>query len=872
MKIILSRFHFLFFFLVVCTCPIFGQQYLFEENGHKQKSKLPYNPVLDSLWSSDIYLREMSPDGNWVTFSENFPKKEDILFLAHTSGGKLFSFPETSNMEFSSNSKWFASLTSDKKWTLMNLSTQNQVVQSNISEFAFSYRGDYVAYIQSQPKDEPELRIRNLSNKTELGYTGVVRFAWNPKNNMLLAVVKEEQGNRIIEVDASSGKSELIKKNRNNTINFLKWNTEGTMALVSEEKNGNHKLYTYGLNGMLKILNDSMVGDYGQNYRISSWEPYISDNGEKIVFYRQRKDTLINEVKHTAEEWNTVDPWIYPRMKLYNELVQNKLLTVWFPETGELREVETESFPSAAIIKNHTTALVFNMKQYEPLYKYDPNVDLYLKDIKSGNKELVAKNQYTEDGFITISPNQKYIAYFKNNDWWVYHIKDGKTVNLTENSEFPFQNIERQWAGNPNPYGNPGWFPNDKYIVLYDQYDIWLMTPDGEHKKKITDGRGENRRYRISRKSDGNQTLSFIGNNNFSGYLFKPQNGLLLEMFDFDTFKTGYAVWKKNKKPTTIVLENYRTDAELVNKDFDILVYRKQRFNRPIGIYSFNRNTQQEQLLYQSNEKLLDYDLGRAELLEYKGGNGEILKASLLYPAEYNPDKKYPMIVRIYEREARKVLEFTPPFDYGYRGFSALKYVTNGYFVLNPDLSYIIGDPGISALNGVIAAVDKVVETRKNIDKKRIGLIGHSFGGYETAFIVTQTNLFAAAVAGAASTDLISWYHNIAWDWNLTQLWRMENQQWRFGDSFYNNKAAYYRNSPLHHVENIKTPLLLWSGKNDSNVNWVQSVKMFIAMKRLNRKAKLLLFENERHVLLQKANQQKLSISIFKWMEEYLKN
>lgn len=870
MKIIISRFHFLFLFFVTGTCPVLGQQYLFGEKEYSQENKLTYYSELDSLWSLDTYLRRLSPDGNWVTFSENFPEKEDVLFLAHTSGNDLFTFPGTSNMAFSSNSKWFAYLTSDKEWMLMNLSTRIKESKNKIMDFAFSFDGKYVGYIQTQPKGQPELRIRNLQNKTEFGFGGVVRFSWNPKHNMLLAVAKDNNGDKVIKVEAGSGKSQLITGGQHGSTNFLKWNAAGTMALMAGEMNGNRRIYVYEPEGVLRELNDSIVGNHDSNYRISSWEPYISDDGEKVLFYRQQKDSL-SIVEHTAKEWDTDDPWIYPRMKFYEEMVQNKLLTAWYPKTGILREVETETLPSAAMNINHETALVFNLKQYEPLYKYEPNADIFLKNIESGKNTLVVKNQYTEEGFISISPNQKYIAYFKNNDWWVYHIKSGKTVNLTENIKFPFQNMEKDYAGDPYPYGHPGWFPDDEHIVLYDRFDIWLMTPDGKHKKKITSGRKENIRYRIDRKSDGNRKFSFTSNHSFSGHRLKTNSGLLLQMFDFDTYKSGYAIWKKNKKPAVMVMENYRMDAALVNKGFDILIYRKQRFNSPIGVYSFDRNTRKERLLYQSNEKLLDYDLGKAEILEYKGENKEMLKASLLYPAKYNPDKKYPMIVQIYEREARKVLEFTPPFDYGYRGFNALNYTTNGYFVLYPNLSYTMGNPGISALNGVTAAVGKALETGK-IDKKGIGLIGHSFGGYETAFIVTQTDLFAAAVAGAAITDLVNYYHSVYWEYNYTQLWKMENQQFRLGDSFYNIEEAYYRNSPLCHVEKIETPLLLWSGKKDTNVNWTQSINMFIALKRLNKVSKLLLFEDEPHMLFQKANQKKLSRSIFKWMELYLKN
>ena len=168
----------------------------------------------------------------------------------------------------------------------------------------------------------------------------------------------------------------------------------------------------------------------------------------------------------------------------------------------------------------------------------------------------------------------------------------------------------------------------------------------------------------------------------------------------------------------------------------------------------------------------------------------------------------------------------------------------------------------------------KAVETvlKKGIVKEdRIGLIGHSFGGYEVSFIITQTNLFKTAVAGAAVTDLVNLYLKMNWQWNRSQAWRFESQQMRMGSTPFENYRGYKNNSPIANASSINTPLLSWSGKDDNNVDWNQSIYLHMALRRLQKKNKLLLFRNEGHTILTKESQAILSNEIKKWFDEYLK-
>lgn len=862
MKFILTRFHnqvIWIFILLLAVCSVSAQN----------RQKKTYTSDLDSLWSRSTYINKMTTDGKWIVFTEAFDLKEHVLFLKRTTDTITFRFPESQWVRFSDNNRWFGCITSKKELNIIDLKNHNKETYQDIQSYDFSKSGDYAAAFQKNTELTGTLLVIDLNSKVISSIQGVKKYVWHPKQNSLLITTNEENQNKVVVYGVDNLSFKVIKENENSSYNQLLWSDSGNAVIFSEQLNQENYLYYYPLGGVLKILDNETIEKKFPQYKISNQPVYISDDGKKILFYRQSKKENIGSEKETMEVWNTEDPWIYPKMKEYKERELQYLLTAWYPETNELTAIETDDKPTAALDVNHNYAVVFDKVKYEPLYKEFPNADIYVRNMDSGEEYLVVQNQYTGGGFVTISPCGKYIAYFKNKHWWVYDINKNQNINLTKDLKIPFENFERDYTGDLFPFGNPGWSANDEFIILYDQFDIWLMSPDGSYKERITKGQEEKIKYRISKDYRRNNYHFLTVNVSFSSSPFKLDNGVILEMYDDNLHRTGYALWKKGNKIRRVIFEDKKIDEALTSEDFSNIIFRKQKFNEPPSIYGINLKTNKQHLIYQSNKELLNYDLGRAELIKYKLGE-EMLPGALLYPANFNPQKKYPMVVSIYEKLSGKLNVFDPPSDYDFTGFNTLKYTTNDYFVLYPDISYTIREPGFSALTCVTSAVNKVLESGY-IDKNKIGLIGHSFGGYESTFITTQTDMFAAIVAGAAITNIISHYHSIGWNSNRPEIWRYETQQWRMGDSYYNIKDTYFRNSPLHHAENVRTPLLLWTGKEDYQVYWMQSIEMFLALKRLGKKSKLLLFENEGHILINKNNQKKLSKEIFDWFEKYCK-
>jgi dipeptidyl aminopeptidase/acylaminoacyl peptidase len=252
------------------------------------------------------------------------------------------------------------------------------------------------------------------------------------------------------------------------------------------------------------------------------------------------------------------------------------------------------------------------------------------------------------------------------------------------------------------------------------------------------------------------------------------------------------------------------------------------------------------------------------------------MQGALFYPANYQQGVRYPMVVHIYERRSQNLHDYINPNVFGFNESAAYAnpavLTTNGYFLLQPDIAYRLNEPGMSALECVTAAVERVTETGI-VDRNKVGLFGFSYGGYETSFIVTKTDLFAAAVAGAAPTDMVSSYLSIAWFTGEPHFESSGSRlsQMRFNGSYYEHPDAYLRNSPVHNAGTIKTPLLMFFGESDENVDWRQGIELHLAMRRMQKQNVFLVYPGEDHQIMKRENVADLHRRVLDWFGHYLK-
>ncbi|MBA4320773.1 MAG: hypothetical protein C0412_20470, partial [Flavobacterium sp.] len=417
-------------------------------------------------------------------------------------------------------------------------------------------------------------------------------------------------------------------------------------------------------------------------------------------------------------------------------------------------------------------------------------------------------------------------------------------------------------------YGNPGWTNDGKNVLLYDANDIWLVAIDGSSCKRLTRGYEKNLVYRITPIE-----YDWRSQSNYDGRkptIFDLSKDLLLEATNRENWSTGYFIYNDKSKEQPIVYEASKID-EIRKSKKSYYIFQNQTFNQSPRLEFRKKNDAVSKILFESNKQQAAYFWGKSELLYYSNSKGQKLKAALFYPANYDPTKKYPMVVEIYDVMSKNRYNYANPSFLNPEGFNVTNYTLNGYFVLMPDIIYQMGNPGSSAVDCVTAGVNAVIG-KGLVDKDKIGLYGHSFGGYETNFIISQTPIFAAAVSGAGISDIISLYFNISRNgYFQSDMWRFENQQFRIGKSLYEDKEVYVNNSPIMHAENVRTPLLLWTGKNDRIVPWNQSITYYLALRKLGVSTQMLVYPDEDHSLENADNQKDLSKRMMRWFDYLLK-
>ncbi|MCB0473582.1 MAG: S9 family peptidase, partial [Flavobacteriaceae bacterium] len=825
-------------------------------------------------WST-LYNDALSPDGLWSSYLLDYENGEDTVFVSNLKTNHLYSIPSGQMGNFSKNSKWFHCKVYPSEDVFLNLTNGKIIVIHNVVHYAYADTGDFLAMllkIKDDSKTKFQVQVIDLHGEKAPVFIEASDFSWRPGTNTITVVENEVNDSSIqnINMDNTTYK-EVLLRSMDGKFSEGIWNLNGTAFSCNEQVNvhGTPKMIIHYWDRLQNhyILDISKIDTGIDSLQIADRQVSISQNGDKILFYVQpagNKGTgMEDETK--VQVWKTEDPWIYPRKKIYDPRnVPWKAL--WYPKTGKVILLGSKEQPQVVYNIEHPYAITYDKLQYEPEYTSFPYVDIYIKNTLNGSSRRILKHQFVGTGNTTISPGGSYICYFRDSNWWIYDIRNPMHINLTKDIKDSFSVTDVIDGGRISPYGIGGWTPDDKEILLYSEFDIWKFSPDGTLSKKITSGKQRGKKYRITWASMGKESVKYDAE--FQSKIVNTKEGILLEVIENNSC-FGYSYLKKGTIDT-IVYQPGLLNQLFWDPEQGVLTYKRQSFDEPPAIITKNLRTGTSRLVVQSNPLLNIKNWGKMEMISYKNENGSPLRAALIYPSHYNPDQKYPMIVDIYEKASNKGYSFQIPSAHPMDGFSPSNYMMDGYFILMPDIEYQKGNPGISAVKCVEAAVKAVL--KKNIvNDNRIGLIGHSFGGYEAAFIATQSKLFSAIVAGAPVTDLPSWYFTVGM-FEMPTIWRLESYQWRMWNSYYEKPVDYRRNSAVEYAGDINAPVLIWAGINDSNIDYRQSVELYLAMRRLKKHAVMLLYPMEDHVLLNPSNQLDLNNRIHKWFDCYLKN
>lgn len=839
-------------------------------------AKRQVTPADYSQWST-LTAEKLAADGEWVSYKLAYDSGKDTVFVQQTMGNKKYIFPSAADESFSRNGKWWAAIEPEKRLGVLNLKTGNIQWTADVISYEFLANGKYLALLK---KTGPEQELDILNMESGLHYTAkdIAEYRFNANGKIGAYITKQENAVKLIWLDQAFRTSEIIQGSAKRFKNLI-WNKDANalaflQELPQDEYQGtNHKVYFLNhMDTTPKLHNlDSLVAkDILNGMRIvtpparKSLE--MATDGKKVFFYTTTPKVQTNG-KEIVQVWGGATPWAYPSQKNVGGWQYNSKMAVWWPDENKFFKIGTDEFPKTLLTAGGNYALNYNPQQYEPQYEIESPADYVLTDVSTGKSKVVLKKQIRKYNFTMSSGSGNFINYFKEQHWWVYNNKENSHVNLTLPLGIPIDEVDYDCAGTAPPYGSPGWSADEKYLIVYDQYDIWLLSADGKSRKRLTQGREKRIQYRIA--EDCYTDSQLLGNAELPGNKFDLSKGLLLEAFGDDK-SSGYCYWHPDGSIKSMVYKDRMIDHLIKAGQSSAYIYREQSFEISPRLMFWTEKRKQPKMLIQTNPQQNYFDWGHTELISYTDSKGTPLQGVLYYPANFQKGKQYPMIVNIYEKQSHILHRYFNPEENATDAFPRTNYSLDSYLVLYPDIAYVVGEPGKSATDCVVAAV-KAVTAKGIVEQQHIGLIGASFGGYETAYIVSQTNIFAAAVAGCPLTDFVSQYLSMDGSDGRSRMWRYESQQQRMGVSLFEDYQGYIKNSPVAQAAQINTPLLLWTGLEDTMVSWTQGLELHLALRRLQKPNQFLVYPGENHSFLKRETKNDLTQRAKEWFDFYLK-
>jgi dipeptidyl aminopeptidase/acylaminoacyl peptidase len=815
-----------------------------------------------SLWSK-LVARKLSNNGNWASYLLLYESKKDTLFVKNTKDNTTYHFPYAKDGEFNGESQ-FACIVHD---TLLfqNLRTGNLTKTANVYDFTFSSNQKFLVMLIKQADEKYTLQIQDTASKVQQRISNISQWYFEPGHKGIVYATTSGENHSIefIKLDASIIRKMILSESKSAFQNLI-WKNNILAFLQNAKDNPLLLSYDIKKNRLEKFDQMSQKG-FPSDMKISL-ELYnsliVSDDGNRIFFWLKENEERFPTIDLNAVQvWNTKDRLLFDHKKYIGEFSLLDKMAVWCIKENKFLQLTDRQLPRGFLSADYSHAFVYDPIAYEPQNSFDGPFDLYIVDVQTGKRKCILE-RYSSDQIPISSPDGKYLCYAKEDHWWKYDIKNGTHVNITSGLSESFFRDDSDMPIEASPYDIGGWTA-DGSIILYDKYDLWQIALDGSAKKRLTHGREIQKTYRIKDLVSGFR----VNDIETKKETLDLNNGFVLETKDKKTGASGFSKWTLTSGVSDMVWENKKVDQISKARNVDSFMYIEQNYELSPRLMFYNSSSKQ---IMQTNTQQEHFFWGKAEAIAYTV-NGKNLQGILYYPAGYNPVTKYPMVVHIYQRQFQYFNDYENPTIYSSDGFNTSHFTQQGYFVLLPDMGFEMGNLAGSTTKSVLAAVDKVIQ-KGSIDPKKVGLIGHSFGGYETDLIITQTNRFAAAVSGSAWTDLVSSYLYVGATFKRPDFYRAEHDQLRIGKSLFEDTEHYLKNSPVLQAANVTTPLLGWTGEEDRHIHSLQSMEFYMALRRLGKTHTLLVYPGEEHNLDKRKNQKDLTERIGQWFDYYLKN
>ncbi len=602
---------------------------------------------------------------------------------------------------------------------------------------------------------------------------------------------------------------------------------------------------------------DLLVADYG---RVA-----FTRTGSALEFgvAPPRPDTVPHDSlydKAIFDLWSWKDAELMPQQKAQAARDRNRtFLALYHIAARKLVKLTDDSVPDVTVSQDGRAAMATSGVRYAiPAMWGEGGGDVYAVDAATGQRTLV--KQALRGNRATLSPGGKFIVYMDGGRWYAYDLAARRTADLT--GPLDGNRFDDELDDHPDiapAYGIGGWTPGDRTVLLYDRYDVWEVDPTGARAPVVATDSVGRRQHLIFRVVDLDRDDPFLD----------PQEPLLLRALNEDTKAAGFYTMKLGARgaPREIVMAPADFGTPLKAKHAAQLVVTRGTFVQFPDLYT-GTDLARLARISDANPQQKAFLWGTAELVRWTSADGIPLEGILYKPENFDPSKKYPMITYYYERLSNNLHHYVPPG--GRNIINPTHYVSNGYLIFEPDIPYEIGYPGPSAVKAIVPGVLSLL-ARGYVDSAALGIQGHSWGGYQTAFLITQTHLFRAAMAGAPVSDMFSAYGGIRWASGLNRSFQYEHTQSRIGGSIWEEPLRYLENSPLFWARRIETPLLMMHNDGDGAVPWYQGIEMYVALRRLGKEVYLIDYNGDEHNPTKRANQMDIAMRMQQFFDYHLR-
>jgi dipeptidyl aminopeptidase/acylaminoacyl peptidase len=605
----------------------------------------------------------------------------------------------------------------------------------------------------------------------------------------------------------------------------------------------------------------------------------FSDEGTRLFFgtapkpAEEEEDETPDDEKVVVDIWNWKDPVIQPMQKVQADSRREQTFLAYAStDDHSVVQLATEDMPVVQVGEGRDGPVAVGATdryvKYGWYVSHEGNAprDVYLVDVETGEAEMLMEKAWATPSFST---GGDYLVWWDGmaKHYMVMDLDTRETRNVSEALPFPVHNELDDHPDEPRGYGTAGWTENDEAYLIYDRFDLWAVDPAGmDAPRNLTNGYGRENEIRF-RYMDLDAAGGRFGGGAEEGIDLSEE--ALLQAFGLFTKQGGFYRHRldSNRNPQRLIMDDYTFGRPTKAEDADVMVLTRQSFREFPDLWLSGPDFDDMVKITDANPQQDEYVWGDAEIIEWVSNDGIPLQGILIKPDGFDPSKKYPMMVYFYERSSDGIHRYRSPGP----GTSVNPsfYVSRGYVFFNPDIPYEIGHPGESAIDAVVPGVLKIVD-EGYIDKDRIGAQGHSWGGYQLAYMITRTNLFAAVEGGAPVSNMTSAYGGIRWDSGMNRQFQYEHTQSRIGGTLWEETMRYINNSPLFEADKIQTPFLMIHNDEDGAVPWYQGIEFYMALRRLEKPVWMLNYNGEAHGLRQEHNQRDWAIRMQQFFDHYL--